>query len=137
MVSLLTTTARQIDKRTVTESKNLVINNSRQSHLSIAESDQVMKAGDFYFRPTLVQRTGKPTWWERLTRKSAQVKYESVDTIVISCPVCGLPILTTPAHRVVNKHPLTIDGQIACPYAAQGIAGSHSFSIKDGTIMPA
>ena len=71
------------------------------------------------------------------SKDSTRLPLQQITTIVMSCPVCGLPILTSPAHKVIQRKPLTIDGQIACPYAPTGLAGAHAFSIKDGNIMPA
>jgi len=94
-----------------------------------------MQAGDFYFRPTVVQSLAQPSWFRRvIMRKSAEVKHDIVTCVVLSCPVCGLPILTTPAQRVIQRKPLTIEGEIACPYAPAALAGAHSFSIQDGNI---
>jgi hypothetical protein len=97
-----------------------------------------MQAGDFYFRPTLIQHVITAPWYRRLfLNEKTQLKHEAVTCIVISCPACGLPILTSPAHQVTQRKPLTIDREIACPYAPAGVAGAHAFSIKDGNIMPA
>ena len=63
-------------------------------------------------------------------RKSAQAKLGVVTTIVINWPVCGLPILTSPAHRVTQRKPLTIDREIACPQAPAGLAGGQAFSMR-------
>jgi hypothetical protein len=131
--TLKATTAREITKESVTEAETLVVNG-----VSVSKAQgSPMQAGDFYFRPTVVQRTVRASWWQRLLRKSAQGGADIVNTIVISCPACGLPILTPPAHRITQRHPLTIEGQIACPYAPAGTAGGHAFLIKDGNIMPA
>lgn len=132
--SLKATTAREITKESVTEAETLVVNG-----VSVSKpAEHPMQAGDFYFRPTLVQHFSQPSWFARtFLRATPQVKNEAVTTIVISCPVCGLPILTSPFHKIAKRNPLTIDREIACPYAPTGLAGAHAFSIKDGTIMPA
>jgi hypothetical protein len=133
MEALKATTAREITKESVTEAETLVVNG-----LSVSKpQENPMQAGDFYFRPTVIQRYVKPSWWRRLLRISAPLSHDVVTTIVLSCPVCGLPILTTPAHKVLQRNPLTIDREIACPYAPAGLAGSHAFTIKDGNIMSA
>lgn len=132
--ALKATKAREITKESVTEAETLVVNG-----VSVSKpAEHPMQAGDFYFRPTLIQSTKTLPWYRRLFIKNGSyVAYESVTCIVLSCPVCGLPILTSPAHRITQRNPLTIDREIACPYAPTGLAGAHAFSIKDGTIMPA
>ena len=131
MEALKATTAREITRASVTESETLVVNG-----VSISKPQQgPMQAGDFYFRPTVIERVVRPSWFSRVVlRKTAQTKFETVDTIVISCPACGL---TTTAHRIIQRNPLTIDREIACPYAPAVLSGSHAFTIKDGAIMPA
>jgi hypothetical protein len=131
---LKATKTREITKESVTEAETLVVNG-----VSVSKpATNPMQAGDFYFRPTLVQHLVKLSWFDRtFRRRKESVINEQVTTIVISCPVCGLPILTNPFHKIIKRNPLTLDREIACPYAPQGIAGAHSFSIKDGTIMPA
>lgn len=136
MESLKATTAREITKESVTEAETLVVNGFLTS--KVVERP-VMQAGDFYFRPTLIQHIEKLPWYWRILTGGGEtgVVNDTVTTIVISCPVCGLPILTSPAHRITQRQPLTIDREIACPYAPTGLAGAHSFSIKDGNIIAA
>jgi hypothetical protein len=112
----------------------LVVNGVSVSKPSTA----AMSAGDFYFRPTIVQHVVTAPWYRRwFLREKTYTIHEPVTCVVLSCPVCGLPILTTPAHKVLQRQPLTIDREIACPYAPAGLAGAHSFSIKDGNIIAA
>jgi len=133
MEALKATKAREITKESVTEAEMLVVNG-----VSVSKpQESPMLAGDFYFRSTLVKHPIKPSWFLRLLGEKTHMGHEVVTTIVLSCPVCGLPILTSPAHKILQRNPLTIDREIACPYAPAGLAGSHSFSIKDGNIMPA
>lgn len=131
--ALKATTAREITKESVTEAETLVVNG-----VSVSKpSEHPMQAGDFYFRPTFTTEYVKPSWFRRVVlRQQESWKHEQVTTVVLSCPVCGLPILTTPSHRVTQRNPLTIDREIACPYAPAGMAGSHTFTIKEGNIMP-
>jgi len=132
MEALKATKAREITKESVTEAETLVVNG-----VSVSKPQNSMQAGDFYFRPTVLERVTAAPWYRRLFGAVAQVKHEVVTCIVLSCPVCGLPILTSPAHKVTQRRPLTIDREIACPYVPAGLAGGHAFSIKDGNIMPA
>lgn len=130
---LKATKAREITKESVTEAETLVVNG-----VPVSKLPSTMQAGDFYFRPTMIYHQSSPTWFQRvILRRKVIESYEGVLTIVISCPVCGLPILTSPAHKVTERKPLTIDREIACPYAPTGLAGTHAFSIKEGNIMPA
>src|ERR1017187_10902849 len=104
MEALKATTAREITKESVTEAETLVVNGVFVSKPSTA----AMSAGDFYFRPTLIQHVTAAPWYRKLfLREQTQVKHEQVTCIVISCPVCGLPILTNPTHRVTQRKPLT------------------------------
>lgn len=132
MEALKATKAREITKESVTEAE-MVVNGVSVSKLP----ENPMQAGDFYFRSTLVQRIVKVPWYLRLLGEKTHIGNEIVDTIVISCPGCGLPILTHPFQKVLQRRPLTIEGTIACPYAPQGMVGGHAFFIKDGNIMPA
>ncbi len=133
--ALKATNVREITKESVTESESLVVNG-----VSVSKpQENPMQAGDFYFRPTIVEHIEKLPWYRRILTgvEKTGVVHEVVTTIVISCPVCGLPILTNPTHKLLQRKPLTIDREIACPYAPAGMAGAHAFSIKDGNIMPA
>ena len=135
MEALKATTAREITKESVTEAETLVVNGVSVSKALVRP---VMQAGDFYFRPQVIETLVQAPWWKWLLfSRAAELKHQVVTTIVISCPVCGLPILTSPIHRITQRKPLTIDREIACPYAPAGLAGAHSFSIKDGNIIAA
>jgi hypothetical protein len=130
---LKATKAREITKESVTESQSLVVDG-----VQAKASQSPMQAGDFYLRPTVVSSVTEPSWFRRVVlRKSARQTLKVVTTIVLSCPVCGLPILTSPAHQVIQRVPLTIAREIACPYAPAGSEGGHAFSIKDGNIIAA
>jgi hypothetical protein len=87
--ALKATKAREITKESVTEAETLVVNG-----VSVSQSKtQQMQAGDFYFRPTVVQTVIKTPWYRRLFSKdSTRLLLQQITTIVISCPVCGLPI---------------------------------------------
>jgi hypothetical protein len=100
MESLKATAAREISKESVTEAETLVVNGVQASK----PQEHPMQAGDFYFRPTLLQHVVTAPWYRRLfLEEKTHVTHEQVTCIVISCPVCGLPILTSPAHRVNPK----------------------------------
>lgn len=134
METLKAAKAREITKQSVTEAEVLMVNGTTASK----PQESPMQAGDFYFRPSVVQHVITSPWYRRLfLNEKTHVKHEMVTGIVLSCPVCGLPILTSPQHQVTQRKPLTIDREIACPYAPAGLAGAHSFSIKDGTIIAA
>jgi hypothetical protein len=135
--ALKATKAREITKESVTDSGGLDVRD-RNGALVSTVREQGMQAGDFYFRPTIIQHIITSPWYRRwFLREKTQLTHEAVTCVVISCPVCGLPILTNPSHRITDRTPLTIDREIACPYAPAGLAGAHAFSIKEGNIIAA
>lgn len=135
MEPLKATKAREITKESVTEAETLFVNGVPVSKAP----EHPMQAGDFYFRLTPTQSVAKTPLWRRILLRETRnrIVYGSTTTIIISCPVCGLPILTSPAHKIIQRKPLTIEGQVACPYAPTVLAGAHAFSIKEGNIMAA
>jgi hypothetical protein len=131
----LVTAVRQIDKRTVTESSNVRIADREGAVLSRIE-DESMKAGDFYFRPQTLTHYERTSWFRRIVlRQKEKLISKTFLTVVISCPFCGLPILTPTSNTVVSRSPLTLEQAIGCPY--RSAQGTHSFWIKDGEIKPA
>jgi hypothetical protein len=138
MQELKATQAREIDKASVTEAESLLVDGA----LSTDTSKPVMQAGDFYFRSELRERqTSLPPngFWKRLLHWffSPQIRNESylVWSIVISCPFCGLPIMTYfDNHHIISKRPLTVVEPIACPYSASGPDKAHTFHIIEGYI---
>jgi|GEM_PF-5174851 len=126
MQALQATTAHEIDRATITEAETLVVN----GEMAKATAAPVMQAGDFYFRPTVVTH-------EVLLRQASKTVAEIKHAIVMSCPFCGLPIMTNSAHSVLSKRPLTIERPIACPYAPKELGATHAFTIKAGTIIAA
>ena len=59
-----------------------------------------MQAGDFYFRPTLIQHVTIAPWYRRwFLGEKTQVTHEPITCIVLSCPQCGLPFGFGPAWR--------------------------------------
>lgn len=112
MESLKATIASEITRESVTEAETLVVNG-----FSVSKPPQHrMQAGDFHFRPTVIQHVVTAPWYRRwFFGEKTHVKYDTLSCIIISCPVCGLPILTGQVHRVTQRAPLTINGEIACP----------------------
>jgi hypothetical protein len=139
MQELKATQAREIDKASVTEAEAIAINGVMDSSADSPE----MKAGDFYFRPNLVTKAGaEPTGFFRrmvwkLSGKPYTITERIVYTIVISCPFCGLPIMTGFAQHITAKMPLTITEPIACPYSSFNPAQAHAFRITEGNITAA
>jgi hypothetical protein len=77
----------------------------------------------------------KRSWFASvILRRKDAIRHESVTTIVINCPVCGLPILSQPFQTILHRKPFTVEGAIACPYS---YPIPHSFAITEGNIMPA
>jgi len=105
-----------------------------------------MQAGDFYFRPVFVSDGPAPArigFLRRLLRKlfgpteAQDVLSKMIYTIVISCPFCGLPIMTSEYQHITSKVPLTITEPIAYPYTSLSPTDAHSFRITDGNITAA
>jgi hypothetical protein len=131
----LAATVRQIDKRTVTESSNVRMHDNSGAVLLRIE-EEPMVAGDFYFRPQTISHYEKASWFRRvILRQREKLITHSCLTVVLSCPYCGLPILTPTINEVLYKDPLTLRMAITCPY--RSAQGTHSFFIKDGQIIPA
>jgi len=131
---LKATTAREIDRTEITEAETLVF----EGRVFSQTGKLTMNPGEFYFRPNAVpfEETAPQSFLARLlwklTGRKANHGVKIVNTIVIACPFCSQPILTSFAHQITSRDPLTIDRQIACPYSKA--EGTHAFSIKDGTI---
>ncbi|MGD1097239.1 MAG: hypothetical protein ABSB35_35295 [Bryobacteraceae bacterium] len=123
---LRATTAREIDKASVTEGSALAVNGV------LSESPSSMQAGDYYFSSSNLEEHVQPSWFERvILRKTARMILKPVPTIVISCPVCGAGIMATVDPWVVQRNPLTLSRTVT----HGSPSGSHSFSIKDGLIV--
>src|ERR1700733_9013222 len=131
----LVTAVRQIDKKTGTESQLTNLHDRDGSVLTRTEEES-MKAGDFYFRTQTISHYERASWFRRvILRQRQKLIIQSRLTVVLSCPYCGLPILTPTINEVSYKDPLTLQMAITCPY--RSAQGTHSFWIKDGQIMPA
>jgi hypothetical protein len=132
MELLKATEARQINKADLTEAETLVF----EGRIIFQKGKQHLEPGEFYFRSTYIPRIVNPSWWKRIfLRAKPKETLDVVDTIVITCPFCSMPILTAPMHKVLRHNPLTLATKITCPNVSA--EGAHSFSIKDGKIMPA
>jgi len=134
---LKATTAHEIDRAEITEAETLVF----EGRVLSQTGRLTMNPGEFYFRPNAVPFEDQAPksfftrlFW-RLRGKKAKHGFKFVSTIIIACPFCAQPILTTFSHIIINRSPLTIDQRIACPYSKA--ESTHAFSIKDGNIMPA
>ena len=135
MAELKATTAREIDMRAVTEGVNVALHDERGKLLGQTQNGG-MQAGDFYFRVNTVARYEKASWFRRvILRQPEKLVITHPETVVISCPACGLPVMTSLDNDIVSKHPLTLAKPTRCPY--DPFASAHSFSIKDGKIIPA
>jgi hypothetical protein len=139
MQELKATKAREIDKASVTEAESLLVDGALSTELS----EPVMQAGDFYFRNTFVSR--KPDepigFFKRLVwqlsgkARKSRIEIKAISSIVMSCPFCGLPIMTsTWQHHITSRKPLTITESIWCPYASLSPALAHAFRITEGNI---
>ena len=131
MEALRALVAREIDKASVLDAVNVVIHDSVGSPVSQSQQEG-MTAGDFYLRPNVITRYEPASWFRRvfLGQKEKMIT-NVVITIIMSCPFCGLPLMTSTDNRILSRNPLTLDKPVRCPYS------SHDFSIKDGNIMPA
>src|ERR1039458_8314340 len=113
MQALKATTAHEIDRASVTERPALVFEGR-----TVPDEKPTMLEGDFYFKQSLYSREVKAPFWARLfgRKKQLRMTIDTIESVIISCPFCGLPIMTTPAHHIVSKNPLTIENKITCPY---------------------
>jgi hypothetical protein len=135
MADFKATTAREIDLRSVTEGVNVAMHDERGKLLGQSQNGG-MQAGDFYFRTNVVARYVKASWFRRvILRHREKLVTTYPTTVVMSCPSCGLPLMTSLDNAILSKHPLTLAKPTRCPYDPGATA--HSFSIKDGNIMPA
>lgn len=133
MDALKATVAREIDKESVTEAVNVAIHDA-EGTLVAQSQEEGMRAGDFYFRTNTVTRYEKASWFRRvILRQREKLILSHPITAVISCPFCGLPLMTPFNNAILCRNPLTLEKPVQCPYSS----GSHGFSIKDGNIMPA
>jgi hypothetical protein len=130
MPSLKATQAREIDKATITEAETLAF----EGRIISQTGKQTMEPGEFYFRTTGIPITKYPNWFERLFWTKPQTTWKTVSTIVIACPYCATPLMTTSALHISQLSPLTINGIIACPYSQND---PHSLMVKEGNIIAA
>ena len=134
MQALKSTAAHEIDKASITEAETLVFEGR-----IVRQSGQLkMKPGEFYFRPRTAMRSVPNSCFRRvILRHPFTLKTAIVNTVVIACPFCDQPILTTCDHKITERNPLTIATEIRCPYSRTEDGGSHGFFVKAGTITPA
>lgn len=134
---LKATTAHEIARAEITEAETLVF----EGRVLSQTGKLTMNPGEFYFRPNAIDvdeplpKSFFARFFWKLTGRKPTHGIVILNTIVIACPFCAQPILTTFSHKITSRDPLTIDRQIACPYSKA--EGTHAFSIKDGNIMPA
>ena len=86
MPPLKATQAREINKADIVEAETLVF----EGRVLSQTGKQSMEPGEFYFRPTAVPVTIKPNRLQRLFGKKENYSHNTVDTVVIACPYCGL-----------------------------------------------
>src|SRR5580704_8609812 len=116
---LKATTAHEIDRAEITEAETLVF----EGRVLSQTGKLTMSPGEFYFRPNAVpfEDQAPKSFLTRLVWKLRGMKAKHgikiIHTIVIACPFCAQPILTTFSHKITSRDPLTIDRQIACPYS--------------------
>jgi hypothetical protein len=135
MVALRAQVAIEIDKTDVFEGANVAIHDASGELVSQSQ-EQGMRAGDFYFRSNTVAHYENPSWFRRLIFRDPQkLVVEHPTTIVMSCPYCGLPLMSQLDNKILSRHPLTLEKPIRCPFGMYDTA--HAFQIKDGKIMPA
>jgi hypothetical protein len=127
-MTLKATQAREVDRRSVTDPEIVVLDG--RAHTSSPE----MQAGDFYLRPNYVPQEVRRTFFDRLFRRHPVPKTQIINTVVISCPFCGLPILTNFSHKILSRDPLTLEKPITCPYRSK--ESQHAFQINQGEIIP-
>lgn len=130
MPPLKATQAREINKADITEAETLVF----EGRVLKQTGKQSLEPGEFYFRPTAVPVTTDPKWYQRLFGAKAKLNWKYVQTVVMACPYCSAPIMTTAGNKIEHRAPLTIANEITCPYAPDS---PHSFKVAEGKIMTA
>jgi len=134
MDALKTTTAREISKDAVVEGVNVALHDGHGSLLS-ASQEEGMKAGDFYFKSNVLTHYERSSWFRRvILREREKMIVQVKNSVVMSCPYCGLPLLTSLDNAIISRNPLTLEKPTSCPYSSPS---THSFSVKDGIIIPA
>src|ERR1022692_4734067 len=122
MDALKATTAREIDKASVTEGVNIALHDSDGALLSQSQQGG-MQAGDFYCRVNTVARYEKASWFRRVfLRQPEKLVVTHPETAVISCPFCGLPLMTSFDNAILSKRPLTFEKPVV-GYFAHGLGG--------------
>lgn len=130
MQALKATQAREINKADITEAETLVF----EGRVIKQSGRQSMKPGEFYFRPTAIPITIQPHWFKRLFGAKPKEDFIYATTVVIACPYCNTPLMTSPAQKVEKRKPLTIAAPIICPYNQDK---PHSFKVVKGKIIAA
>lgn len=130
MQALKATQAREIKKSDITEAETLVF----EGRIIKQTGRQEMKPGEFYFRPTAVPVMVNPNWLKKLFGAKPRESFEIIRAIVIACPYCKSPIMTSQMHKMVRRKPLTIENKITCPYNQEK---PHSFKVVEGKIIAA
>jgi hypothetical protein len=130
MQALKATQAREINKADITEAETLVF----EGRVLSQTGKQSMEPGEFYFRPTAIPVTTQPGWFAKLLGAKPVNEFKIVQTVVMACPYCATPLMTTSGQTVEHRAPLTISREITCPYAPDA---PHSFKVVEGTIMTA
>jgi hypothetical protein len=130
MQSLKATQAREIDKSTITEAETLAF----EGRIISQNGKQTMEPGEFYFRSTAIPVTIQPHWFARLFGAKPKQTWKTIDTIVMACPFCATPLMTSPGQAIEHRFPLTVADVIGCPYARND---PHAFMVKDGKIIAA
>jgi hypothetical protein len=129
MADLKATTGREIDLRAVTEGVNVAMHDEHGTLLGQSQNGG-MQVGDFHFRVNTLARYEKASWFRGvMLRQPEKLNVTHPETVVITCPVCGLPLMTSLDNAILSKHPLTLSNPTRCPY--DPFASAHSFSIKD------
>jgi len=133
MQSLQAIEVHEVSKASVIDASVTTVRDKNGSIISQSD-DTGMHAGDFYFRSNVISRYEQPSWFARVfLRKQGKTVDKLVETIVISCPFCGLGIMTPLDNKILQVHPLTLEKATACPYAPKD--APHSFRIEDGKVI--
>jgi hypothetical protein len=130
MPPLKATQAREINKADITEAETLVF----EGRVLRQTGKQTMAPGEFYFRSTSIPIWTKPNWFMRFFGAEPKLTLKNIDSVVMACPYCATPIMTTSGHTVEYRSPLTIGYSVTCPYS-QG--DPHSFKVAEGKIITA
>ena len=74
-----------------------------------------LEAPKGFFRKLLWQAFGKKCELKQIV----ELLWPEYEAVILNCPHCNMPLVTTPQHRIVSLDPLTVETPSACVYSAR------------------